>query len=244
MRKYFKRKPRVFKKKVGKAVKRYVKRVIDRQIEDKYYQNTGTLNISNSDGSLSTAVFIPNITQGSNPGTRVGQKVKIKSVRFDFTVREEASDPAQLTPASPFNNAEIRWALSNYKMQTGFPLCTTPADSFYNSDKQNTIWTNINANVIAVNQRKFETFEAVKVLRQGTKYLQVYGGSVNNPLSYKKSIYLKFKNGHTVTYGSNVGGYQMCVKNGLWFNIMGAHVADISINLVLAFGLTVTYEDA
>lgn len=240
MKRYVK-KPR--KARVPKSTKKYIKKTLDKMIEDKYYQGTGTFNIANSDAVVGTSVYLNGMIQGTDDNQRVGHKIRVKSVRIDFTVRPEG-DPDNFTPLNPFNIAEIKYALTNFKQQTGSILCSTPADGAFIPAEENSIWAVTAPNVIIVNQRNVEAFQNMKVLKTGSKQLQVGGGAVNNPNGYHRTIRKKFKNPLMIQYTANTNSATSCLKNGLWFNIMGAHVAQAGVNLVCSYGYTLTYEDA
>lgn len=236
---------RKFKKsnKVPKKVKTYVKKTLDRMIEDKYFQGTGTFNIANSDAAVGTSAYLTAMVQGTDDNQRVGHKIRVKSVKLDFTVRTEG-DPDNFTPLNPFNIGEIKYALTNFKQQTGSILCSTPADGAYIAAEENSIWAITAANVICVNQRNVQGYQNMKLIKSGSKQIQVGGGAVNNPNGYHKTLRKKFKQPLMVQFTGNTNTASSCLKNGLWFNIMGCHVAQAGVNLVCSYGYTVTYEDA
>lgn len=231
------------KKKVPKATKRYVKRVLDRQVEDKYFQGTGSLSIANSDATVGTSVHLTSMIPGTGVSDRIGQKIRIKSIKFNMSIRTQG-DPAAFNPLNPFTTGEIRYALTQFKEQTGRVLVSTPNDSAFTSSAANSIWNNGSANVIIANQRLFTGYQAMRVLKQGTRQIQVLGGGTNNPAATQVSILKRFKRPLMVQFTGTTATAGSVLKNGLWFNIMGAHVADVSVSFVGAYGYTVTYEDA
>lgn len=244
MKFYRKRYRRKGKGKVAKKVKNYVKKVLDHQVEDKYYQGyVGFPTVSNSDAAVGTSIYFTNMVQGTGNNQRVGNRIRVKSIKINFTFDIE-SDPDVFNPLNPNAIAQYRWALTQYTAQTGNILCATPADAAFNAAHQNSIWTNSAAGVIIANQRNVLGYPNMKVLRNGLGHIHVTGGGVNNVSAVHRTINIRFKKPILVTFSANATGASACQRNGLWLNMMAVHVADPATFVNSQVGFTLTYEDA
>lgn len=84
-RKFKRRKFSVKKRRVPKSTKKYVKAVINKNIETKYYDGT----IISQGVDWNGVVFGPitDIPQGDTDSNRIGDKVNLKSLRMRFTIQ-------------------------------------------------------------------------------------------------------------------------------------------------------------
>lgn len=227
--------------KVPKKVKKYVKGIMDRQVEDKYYQAFGSFNIATSDATIGSSVYLTPVQQGDGVNNRIGQKIRVKSIKLNCNIASTGLSTLW-DPTGSNHAAQIRWALTQYKMQTGKILCTTPNDSAFVSGTANSIFTNGAAGVVIQNQRLITGLQSMTVLKQNSRYIDVHGGATNLPQNVKLTIIKKFKKPILVQYTGNTTAASSCLKNGLWFNIMGAFPTDVVTTL--SYGYTLTYEDA
>lgn len=227
--------------KVPKKVKKYVKKVLDRQVEDKYYQAFGSFNIATSDAAVGSSIYLTPIQQGDGVNNRIGQKIRIKSIKLNCNISSTGAS-TDWDPTGSNHVAQIRYCLTQYKMQTGRVLCTTPSDSAFVASGSNSIFTNGTAGNVIQNQRLINGLQTMTVLKQNSRFIDVHGGATNLPQNVKITIIKKFAKPPVVQYSTNTAAASSCVKNGMWFNIMGAFATNVVTNL--SYGYTITYEDA
>lgn len=229
------------KARVPKKVKKYVKKVIDRQVEDKYFQAFGSFNIATADAAVGSSIYLTPIQQGDGVSNRIGQKIRVKAIKLNCNIAS-TGESIVWDPTGSNHVGQLRWALTQYKMQTGKILCTTPSDSVFVSTSANSIFTNGTAGNVIQNQRLITGLQSMTVLKQGARYIDVHGGATNLPQNVKLTIIKKFAKPVMVQYTSNTAAATACLKNGFWFNIMGAFATNVTTNL--SYGYTITYEDA
>lgn len=101
-------KKRVYKKKekVTKATKAYVKKAIDHQIEQKYID---TLGVFNTVVGGVNSVLINGLVNGSQENNRIGDKIKIKELRFMGELTQISAPIASNTQASNMSRVLIIW---------------------------------------------------------------------------------------------------------------------------------------
>ena len=214
---------RRMRRKVSKAVKQYVKGVLDNQIEDKYltfaWPETSVPNSNQT--STSSCIYLSGIQKGVDQGQRISNRVSIKSIRANFVLYSRSS--AAINPAAVPPNAEFRWALSAFK-QPNLILASTPATTGYAAAEGNSVWSIATQDFAIGQQRNFLGYPSVKVLKTGTAICQAQGTMTSDYgylQTHKVSFVIRFKRPLKVTYNNNnTGDVTSILKNGLWLNII------------------------
>jgi len=100
---------------VSKAVKQYVNRALDAQVEDKYKFVTLETNFSSLGGIAWTELDFGIVSQGTTTNSRIGNKIRIKSIEINGVLAQAAVEAAL---DEPYNLVRMVLAQWNGSSQT------------------------------------------------------------------------------------------------------------------------------
>lgn len=247
MRRRFPRKP---KRKVTKAVKHYVKKALDRNTEDKYlvFQEAAQQVMNADQNNRYTSMIVP-IPKGVEQSERIGNVIRVKSVNLKAVFSVITTSPlgvfAPNTAVTPYQ-FEFKWALCRSLVQGSLPVVPTPASTGFNLADQNSVWISSTQNIVAINQRNYNSFPTIKVLRTGTFLLNFMGGQDDIPPARIVNIRVHFKNPLRIVYNNTSPGSAPAdvLKNSLWFTAMSNAPGTDAAQGWVRTTSTITYEDA
>lgn len=239
-------------KKVTKAVKTYVKKALDRNVEDKFYQNNFLeVGVNGSNSSNSNSVILNTISKGLNRDNRVGNQIRVKSIRVDVKFYTKSIAGSLTNFNTPYTQPTFRWALVQFKIPSEIALVNTPSDLLYDVDVANSIWSASALGTIHTNQRNIQGMKNMVILKTGKFKMQTMIAGVTTanqalPQIKLKSIVKRFKKPMTITYNDKSPGNTVSdtIKNSLWFCCMSDALAGEQYSSFHQIGWTIQYEDA
>jgi len=203
------------KAKVGKNVKKYVKRVLDNKIEDKHLfvttTNDNILDVGNK-------YLMNGIRQGTGSGQRVGAKIRLKHFQCKY----------RLTLAGAAVSGCVVRVILFRDRQTNF---ATPS----NTD----IFQLSTAVLLPQQMFNTEFRQRFKVLYDKRHSIEMSGGSTNIPKQVNGSINKKLN--FTTTYTTDTGTVTDINTNSLYMMVIGSEAANFPLIL---YNSLITYEDA